>query len=79
MTKSIVWKKKSTNTFHPLTPLYTYCHMWLICNYFGHNFEGKSCAAMCPNIWLLLLLLWNNLKHSIQRLGWSYIMTCGPM
>jgi len=89
MTKGIIWKKKSTNTFHPLTPLYTYCHMQLRCNYFGHNFEDKSCDATCLNIWLfkiiiiiiilLLLLFWNNLRRSIQILGWFYIMTRGPM
>jgi hypothetical protein len=36
------------------------------------------------NIWLfklllLLLLFWNNLGRSIQILGWTYIMTRGPM
>jgi len=41
----LVAKKKSINTFHPLTPLYTYCHMWLRCNYFGHDWKQIMC---CP-------------------------------
>jgi len=79
MTEGIVWKKNSTNTFHPLTTLYTYCHMSLICNYFGHNWMQMMCYHML-NIWLFkLLLFWNNLRHSIQILGWSYVMTHGLM
>ncbi len=49
--------------------------------------DDKWCVATCFIILLfillllllLLLLIWNNLGHSIQILGWSYIMTCGPM
>ncbi len=42
-------KKNQQIQVHPLIPLYTYCHMWLQCNYFGHNW-GKSCVATCYNI-----------------------------
>jgi hypothetical protein len=41
-------KNKKIKT-HALTPLYTYCHMRLQCNYFGYNW-GKWCVAMCFNI-----------------------------
>jgi len=44
MTKGIGWKKKSTNTNSSLTPMYTYCYMWLKCNYFGHNWEQMMCC-----------------------------------
>jgi hypothetical protein len=80
MTKGIIWKKKSTNTFHPLTTLYMYCHMQLYATILV-TIECKWCAAMCLNIWLfillLLLLFWNDLGHSIQILGWFYNMPRG--
>jgi hypothetical protein len=28
---------------------------------------------------ITIIIIWNNLKHSIQILGWPYIMTHGPM
>jgi hypothetical protein len=31
------------------------------------------------NYYIILLLFWDNLKRSIQIIGWPYIMTCGPM
>ncbi len=45
-------RKNQQMQVHPLTPLYTYCHMQLKCDYFGH-IEGKWCATMCPNIYCL--------------------------
>jgi len=34
-----VWDERKSQQIqvHLLIPLYTYCHMQLICNYFGHN------------------------------------------
>jgi hypothetical protein len=35
-------EKKSTSTFHALIPLYTYYHMQLRCDYFGHTIKGND-------------------------------------
>jgi len=73
-------KKGQQIQVHHLTPLYTYCHMQLWCNYFGHN-ESKWCVATRSIIELFNNNNNNNnnLRHSIQMFGWSYIMACGLM
>jgi hypothetical protein len=39
-------RKSQQIQVHPLTPLYMYCHMWLKCNYFGHNWGQMMCCHM---------------------------------
>ncbi len=75
-------KEKSTNTKSSFESIvYIYCHIWIICNYFGHNWEQMMCCHLSQYLLfkLLLLLFWNNLGCSIQMFGWSYMMTHGLM
>jgi hypothetical protein len=84
MTKGNVWKKKVNKYISSFDSIiYVLSHMTKM-QLFWSQLRATN-VLPCVLIFdylillLLLLLLWNNLGCSIQILGWSYIMTHGPM
>jgi hypothetical protein len=78
--KGIGWKKKLTNTSSSFDSIVYIISHAIKMQLFLSQLKANDVLPHVPILIIIILLLfWNNLKCSIQMLGWSYIMTHGPM